>query len=58
MPRSVPPRARLKEMLGFIEMMERFYTQMLSVPKPQIASAIKLGARVLNFIPVGRKKQA
>ena len=32
-------------MLGFIEMMERFYTQMLSVPKPQIATAIKLGAQ-------------
>src|SRR5258708_3600213 len=51
-------RARLKEMLAFIEMMERFYTQMLSVPKPQIATAIKLGARVLNFLPGGRKKQA
>jgi hypothetical protein len=44
-------RARLKEMLGFIEMMERFYTQMLAVPKPQIATAIKLGAKVLNFLP-------
>ena len=43
-------------MLGFIEMMERFYTQMLSVPKPQIATAIKLGARVLNFLPGARKK--
>ena len=55
---SATARARLKEMLGFLEMMERFYTQMLSVPKPQIASAIKLGARVLNFLPAGRKKQA
>jgi DNA-binding transcriptional regulator GbsR (MarR family) len=51
-------RARLKDMLGFIEMMERFYTQMLSVPKPQIATAIRLGAKVLNFLPAGRKKQA
>ena len=51
-------RARLNDMLGFIEMMERFYTQMLAVPKPQIASAIKLGARVLNFLPGGRKKHA
>jgi hypothetical protein len=39
-------------------MMERFYTQMLSVPKPQIATAIRLGAKVLNFLPGGRKKQA
>jgi len=55
---SATARTRLKEMLGFIEMMERFYTQMLSVPKPQIASAIKLGARVLSFLPAGRKKTA
>lgn len=55
---SPTARARLNDMLAFIEMMERFYTQMLAVPKPQIASAIKLGARVLNFLPGGRKKQA
>ena len=55
---SPTARARLKEMLGFIEMMERFYTQMLSVPKPQIATALRLGAKVLNFLPAGRKKQA
>jgi hypothetical protein len=55
---SATARARLKEMLGFIEMMERFYTQMLSVPKPQIATALRLGAKVLNFLPAGRKKQA
>ena len=29
--------ARLKEMLGFIETMERWYAQMLSVPKPKLA---------------------
>lgn len=55
---SATARGRLKDMLGFIEMMERFYTQMLSVPKPQIATAIRLGAKVLNFLPGGRKKQA
>jgi DNA-binding transcriptional regulator GbsR (MarR family) len=48
-------RERLKDMLAFIEMMERWYAQMLSVPKPQIATAIKLGTKVLNFLP-GRKK--
>src|ERR1044072_5676736 len=55
---SATARTRLKEMLGFIEMMERFYTQMLSVPKPQIATALRLGAKVLNFLPAGRKQQA
>ena len=50
-------RDRLKDMLGFMEMMERFYTQMLTVPKPQIATAVKLGAKVLNFLSGVRKKQ-
>ena len=55
---SPTARARLKDMLGFIEMMERWYAQMLAVPKPQIATAIRLGAKVLNFLPGGRKKRA
>jgi hypothetical protein len=49
-------RERLKAMLAFLEMMERFYTQMLSVPKPQIAHAIRLGAKVLSFLPGGKKR--
>jgi DNA-binding transcriptional regulator GbsR (MarR family) len=49
-------RARLKDMLAFIEMMERWYAQMLAVPKPQIAIAIRLGAKVLNFLPGAKKK--
>ena len=55
---AVPPvaRARLNDMLAFMEMMERFYTQMLTVPKPQIATAVRLGAKILNFLPGGRKK--
>jgi DNA-binding transcriptional regulator GbsR (MarR family) len=53
---SPTARARLKEMLAFLEMMERFYTQMLAVPKPQIANAIRLGAKVLGFLPGARKK--
>jgi DNA-binding transcriptional regulator GbsR (MarR family) len=55
---SVPAvaRERLAAMLQFLEMMDRFYTQMLSVPKPQIATAIKLGAKVLNFLPGAKRK--
>ncbi len=55
---SVVARERLKSMLAFLEMMERWYAQMLSVPKPQIATAIRLGSKILNFLPGGRKKQA
>ena len=54
---SPTARTRLKDMLGFIEMMERWYAQMLVVPKPQIATAIRLGAKVLNFLPGARKRQ-
>ena len=53
---SATARARLKDMLAFIEMMERWYAQMLAVPKPQIATAIRLGSKVLNFLPGARKK--
>jgi DNA-binding transcriptional regulator GbsR (MarR family) len=52
----VAARERLAAMLQFMEMMDRFYTQMLAVPKPQIASAIKLGAKVLNFLPGAKRK--
>jgi len=55
---SAVARVRLKAMLAFLEMMERWYAQMLSVPKPQIATAIRLGSKILNFLPGGRKKQA
>ena len=54
---SATARGRLKDMLTFIEMMERWYAQMLAVPKPQIATAIRLGARVLNFLPGARKNK-
>ena len=51
-------RARLNDMLAFVEMMERWYAQMLSVPKPQIATAIKLGTKILKFLPAGKRKGA
>lgn len=48
-------RARLNEMLGFVEMMERWYGQMLTVPKPKLAVLIRLGTRILSFLPAGKK---
>ncbi len=33
------PSKRLKDMLGFVESMDRWYAQMLTVPKPKLASA-------------------
>jgi DNA-binding transcriptional regulator GbsR (MarR family) len=49
-------RSRLSDMLNFVEMMERWYAQMLSVPKPQIATAIKLGSKILKVLPTGSKR--
>jgi DNA-binding transcriptional regulator GbsR (MarR family) len=42
---------RLQEMLKFVEMMERWYAQMLTVPRPRLAALVRLGAKVLSFLP-------
>lgn len=42
---------RLEEMLRFVEMMEGWYAQMLSVPKAKLATLIRLGSKVLAFLP-------
>jgi len=47
---------RLKEMLAFVELMDGWYSQMLSVPKSSLAPLIRLGARVFSFLPAAKKK--
>lgn len=47
---------RLKEMLGFVETLDHWYAQMLKVPRPQIAALIRLGTRIVNFLPLGKRK--
>jgi DNA-binding transcriptional regulator GbsR (MarR family) len=47
---------RLRDMLDFVETMERWYAQILTVPRPKLAGLIRLGAKVVNFLPAGRKK--
>ncbi len=47
---------RLKDMLGFVEMLDRWYAQMLTVPKPKLASLIRLGARIASFLPFGKPR--
>ena len=36
---------RLKDMLAFVETLDRWYAQMLTVPKPKLAALIRLGTR-------------
>jgi DNA-binding transcriptional regulator GbsR (MarR family) len=45
---------RLKDMLGFVETMDRWYAQMLTVPKSRLAALIKLGTRVVSLLPLGK----
>jgi DNA-binding transcriptional regulator GbsR (MarR family) len=47
---------RLKEMLAFVELMDGWYSQMLTVPKSSLATLIRLGTRVFSFLPAAKKK--
>ena len=46
---------RLKEMLVFTELVDRWYSQMLKVPRPRLIALIKLGERIVNLLP-GKSK--
>ena len=48
--------ARLKDMLAFVQMMDIWYAQMLTVPKSRLASVVRLGTRIFSFLPSGKKK--
>src|SRR6266481_1478005 len=47
---------RLKEMLAFTELVDRWYTQMLNVPRPRLVALIKLGEKIVSFLPAGKVK--
>jgi DNA-binding transcriptional regulator GbsR (MarR family) len=47
---------RLKDMLAFVELLDRWHTQMLTIPKSKIAALIRLGTRIANLLPVGGRK--
>ena len=48
--------ARLKAMLAFTETVDTWYGQMLGVPKAKLAVALRLGAKLISFIPAGKSK--
>jgi len=56
--RALDPVAgkRLKEMLAFVENMDRWYAQMLTVPKPKLAALIRLGTRIVALLPLGKSR--
>jgi DNA-binding transcriptional regulator GbsR (MarR family) len=45
---------RLKEMLAFTLTADRWCAQMLMIPKPKLAALMRLGARVIRFLPSGK----
>ena len=53
---SAVANKRLKEMLAFTELVERWYTQMLNVPRPRLVALIKLGEKIVSFLPSGKSK--
>jgi DNA-binding transcriptional regulator GbsR (MarR family) len=48
-------RKRLVEMGQFMETVNRWYDQMISVPAPKIMALMRMGAKVANFLNFGRK---
>jgi DNA-binding transcriptional regulator GbsR (MarR family) len=49
-------RERLENLLAFVEMMERWYAQMLTVPRSKLAGIVRLGTRIINLLPDGKSK--
>jgi DNA-binding transcriptional regulator GbsR (MarR family) len=47
---------RLKEMLAFTELVDRWYAQMLHVPRPRLAALIRLGEKIVSLLPAGKSK--
>ncbi len=48
--------ARLKEMLAFVETVNRWYDQMLAVPKGKLVALIKMGSKVVRILSPGGRK--
>ncbi|HLH88911.1 MAG TPA: MarR family transcriptional regulator [Xanthobacteraceae bacterium] len=48
--------ARLEAMLDFVTTLDRWYAQMLGVPKEKLAALIRLGTRIVGLLPGARKK--
>jgi len=35
---------------------DRWYAQMLTIPKPKLAALLRLGAKVIRFLPADKAK--
>jgi DNA-binding transcriptional regulator GbsR (MarR family) len=55
---SISPVAskRLKEMLAFTELVDRWYVQMLNVPRPRLMALMRLGEKIVGLLPLGKSR--
>ena len=44
-------RRRLAELRAFTQTMSNWYEQMVKIPRPKLASLIRLGSKVINLLP-------
>src|SRR5262252_2022813 len=47
---------RLHDLLAFVETLDRWHGQMLTVPKPKLAALIRLGTRIVSLLPFTKQK--
>ena len=47
-------RERLKNMMEFTASVDRWYTQMMAVPKNKRDVMLKLGSKIASFLPMGK----
>ena len=50
---TVVASKRLKEMLAFTELVDRWYTQMLRVPRQRLIALVRLGEKIVGYLPTG-----
>lgn len=51
-------RRRLEDMGRFVDDVERWYAQMLSVPPPKLMQLMKMGGKVVDLLRLGRRDKA
>lgn len=47
---------RLKEMLAFTETVDGWFAQMLTVPRPKLVALMRLGVKIVGFLPSAKGK--
>jgi DNA-binding transcriptional regulator GbsR (MarR family) len=48
---------RLKEMLEFVELLSRWYDQMLKLPASTIISLVRMGSKITKLVPFGKSNR-